>query len=120
MMRKVFASLAAFAVAAFLGVSLRADAMTVKGEVIDVMCHMKDASNVGASHADCALSCAKKGAVMAIMTSDGAIYTITGDYAADNNKKLLDFVAKDVEASGTVTEMDGKKTIEVTSMKAAM
>jgi hypothetical protein len=119
-MRKVLASLSAFAVVAFLGVSLRADSTTVKGEVIDVMCHMKKASNVGADHADCALSCAKKGAVMAIMTSDGAIYTITGDYAADNNKMLLDFVAKNVEASGNVTETDGKKVIDVTSMKAAM
>ena len=79
---------------------------------------MKKAENVGEGHADCALSCAKKGAVMGIMTADG-VYTIAGDYAANNNAKLLDFVAKNVEVTGTVTEKDGQKMIAVTSIKAA-
>jgi hypothetical protein len=51
------------------------------------------------------------------MTSDG-VYTITGDYTNDKNAKLLDFVAKNVEATGEVTEKDGVKTINVTSLKA--
>ena len=50
------------------------------------------------------------------MTADG-VYTITGDYTADNNKKLLDFVAKNVEATGEVGEKDGVKTIDVASLK---
>jgi flagellar hook assembly protein FlgD len=118
-MRKVLASLAVAALVGALGASLRAEAKTVKGEVIDVQCHTKKAENVGATHADCALSCAKKGAVMGIMTPDG-VYTIAGDYTADNNKKLLEFISKNVEASGEVTETDGKKIINVASMKAAM
>ena len=91
-MRKVLASLAAVAMVAALGASLRAESKTVKGEVIDVKCQTKKAENVGSAHADCALSCAKRGATMGIMTPDG-VYTITGDYTADNNKKLIDFVA---------------------------
>jgi hypothetical protein len=118
-MRKLLASLAAAALVAALGASLRAESKTVKGEVIDVMCHMKKAENTGAGHSDCALSCAKKGAVMGILTADG-VYTISGDYAADNNKKLLEFISKNVEATGDVTEKDGKKIIAVTEMKAAM
>jgi hypothetical protein len=118
-MRKLLASLAAAALVAALGASLRAESKTVKGEVIDVMCHMKKAENTGAGHSDCALSCAKKGAVMGILTADG-VYTISGDYAADNNKKLLEFISKNVEATGEVTEKDGKKIIAVTEMKAAM
>ena len=39
--------------------------------------------------------CAKKGQPVGILTAD-AIYTVTGDYAANNNAKLLDFVAKNV------------------------
>jgi hypothetical protein len=117
-MRKVLVSLAAVAFVASLGASLRAEPKTVKGELIDVTCHTKKAENMGASHADCALSCAKKGGVMGILTSDG-VYTITGDYTADKNQKLLDFVAKNVEATGEVTEKDGVKTIAVTSMKPA-
>jgi hypothetical protein len=116
-MRKVLATLSAVAMVAALGASLRAEPQTVKGEVIDVMCHNKKAENVGSGHADCALSCAKKGAAMGILTADG-VYTITGDYTSDKNAKLLDFVAKNVEATGEVTEKDGVKTINVTSMKA--
>ncbi len=115
-MRKVLASLAAVAMVAALGVSLRAESKTVKGEVIDIKCQTKKAENVGSAHADCALSCAKRGATMGIMTPDG-VYTITGDYTADNNKKLLDFVAKNVEATGEVGEKDGAKTINVASLK---
>lgn len=115
-MRKVLASLAAVAMVAALGASLRAEAKTVKGELIDVKCQTKKAENVGTAHADCALSCAKRGATMGIMTSDG-VYTITGDYTADNNKKLLDYIAKNVEATGEVSMKDGAKTIEVTSLK---
>ena len=118
-MRKVLASLLAVGLVAVLGASVRAESKTVKGEVIDVMCHTKKAENTGASHADCALSCAKRGAAMGILTADG-VYTITGDYTADNNKKLLDFVAKNVEAMGDVTVKDGQKTIDVSSIKPAM
>ena len=117
-MRKVLASLAALAIVAGLAASLRAESKTVSGEVIDVQCQMKKAENVGSGHLDCALSCAKKGAVMGIMTADG-VYTIAGDYAANNNAKLIEFVSKKVEATGDVAEKDGKKVITVSSMKAA-
>jgi hypothetical protein len=97
---------------------LVADSKTIKGEVVDVQCQAKKAENHGADHEGCAKKCAEKGAKMGILTDDG-VYTITGDYAADNNKKLLEFVAKTVEATGEVTEKDGQKTIKVASMKAA-
>ena len=77
-MRKALASLAALAIVAGLAASLRAESKTVTGEVIDVQCQMKKAENVGEGHSDCALSCAKKGAVMGILTADG-VYTIAGD-----------------------------------------
>ena len=34
---------------------------------------------------------------------------MTGDYAANKNAKLLDFVAKNVVVTGEVTEKDGVK-----------
>lgn len=97
---------------------LVADVKTVKGEVVDVQCQSKKAENHGAEHEGCAMKCAEKGAKMGILADDG-VYTITGDYAADNNKKLLEFVAKKVEATGEVVEKDGQKTIKVASMKAS-
>jgi hypothetical protein len=116
-MRKIFA----VAAAAFLmaGASLVAETKTVTGEVVDVMCHTKKgAGGSGDAHKGCATACAKKGAAMGIMASD-AVYEIAGDYAANSNAKLLDFVATRVEATGEVTEKDGKKIMTVTSMKAA-
>jgi hypothetical protein len=117
-MRKIAAAAAACALALALGISLSAASETVKGEVVDVQCNLKDAKNHGADHADCALSCAKKGAALGILTSD-AVYTITGDYTANNNQKLIEFVSKKVEATGHVMEKDGKKTIHVESIKSA-
>ena len=60
----------------------------------------------------CAMACARKGQPVGVLTSD-AIYEITGDYAANNNAKLLDFVAKQVTVTGDVTEKDGKKLLNL-------
>lgn len=116
-MRKILAIAAA---AAFLGsASLLAETKTVTGEVVDVACHTKKGTGGhGDAHKGCATACAKKGAAMGIMASD-AVYEIAGDYAADNNAKLLEFVATRVEATGDVTEKDGKKIMTVTSIKPA-
>ena len=93
--------------------------MTVKGEVVDVACSTakKDAGK-GAGHANCAMVCAKKGQPVGIRTTD-AVYNVVGDYAANNNAKLLDFVAKNVIVTGEVTEKDGVKSINVKSIKLA-
>lgn len=53
-----------------------------------------------------------------ILTAD-AIYAVIGDYAANRNAKLLDFVAKNVIVTGEVAEKDGVKSINVKSIKAA-
>ncbi|MGH9348914.1 MAG: hypothetical protein ACRD26_16780 [Vicinamibacterales bacterium] len=117
-MRKILAVAAAAALVA--GASLfAADTQTVKGEVVDVACQLKKApAGQGDAHKGCATACAKRGSTLGILTSD-AVYEIAGDYAANNNAKLLEFVAAQVEATGDVTEKDGKKIITVSSMKAA-
>jgi hypothetical protein len=116
-MRK--AMLAVLALSAALGTApMRAAGTTLNGEVVDVQCSLKDAKNKGADHADCALSCARRGGTMGLLTADG-VYTITGDYTKENNKKLLEFVARQVEATGEVTEKDGKKLIDVSALAAS-
>ena len=99
-------------------IPLGAAATTLRGEVVDVQCHVKDTKNKGADHADCALSCARRGATMGLLTADG-VYTITGDYTKENNKKLIEFVARQVEATGEVTEKDGKRLIDLSMLAAA-
>lgn len=122
-MRRVISLAAAAAFVAALAmpalaVDFAAD-MTVKGEVIDVACSTaKKEAGKGAGHANCAMVCAKKGQPVGILTAD-AVYTVVGDYAANNNAKLLDFVARNVIVTGEVTEKDGVKSINVKSIKLA-
>jgi hypothetical protein len=112
-MRKMFAIAAAAALAAAMTIP------TVKGEVVDVACaKSKGDGGKGDGHAACAMSCAKRGQPVGILTAD-AVYVVTGDYAANNNAKLLDFVSKQVEVTGEVNEKDGQKTIAVKAIKLA-
>jgi type 1 fimbria pilin len=121
-MRKLISLMAGAAFVAALVVpaipALAAD-VTIKGEVVDVACALdkKDAGK-GAAHAACAMSCAKRGQAVGILTAD-AIYTVTGDYAAEKNAKILDFVAKQVTVSGEVTDKGGNKTINIKTISAA-
>ncbi|MGE0039926.1 MAG: hypothetical protein AB7H88_15060 [Vicinamibacterales bacterium] len=118
-MRKMLAVAAGAVFVAALSVPSFASEMTVKGEVVDIACATsKGEAGHGDGHAACAMSCAKRGQPAGIMTAD-AIYVITGDYAADKNAKLLDFVAKSVVAKGDVVEKDGQKMINITSLSLA-
>ncbi|HYU80724.1 MAG TPA: hypothetical protein VEK56_17160 [Vicinamibacterales bacterium] len=93
--------------------------MTVKGEVVDLSCAMSQGDNgKGDAHAGCAMTCAKGGSPLGILTDD-AVFQVTGDYAANQNAKMLEFVAKKVEVTGEVSEKDGNKMIAVKSIKLA-
>lgn len=116
-MRNLVALIFGAVVVVTLAVPSFAADMTIKGEVVDVACSTdKKEAGRGAAHASCAMVCAKKGQPVGILTAD-AVYTVTGDYAANNNAKLLDFVAKNVIVTGTVSEKDGVKSMNVKSIK---
>ncbi len=118
-MRNLISTVAAAAFVAALAMPVFAADMTVKGEVVDVACSTaKKEAGKGDAHANCAMVCAKKGQPVGILTTD-AVYYVIGDYAANNNAKLLDFVAKNVIVTGEVTEKDGQKMINVKSIKLA-
>ena len=85
---------------------------TIKGEVIDIKCHK------GKGHEACATSCVRGGQAAGIKVGDD-VYMIVGDFTADKNAKLVEFVAKDVEATGKIGEKDGHKTIAVTKIAIA-
>lgn len=118
-MRNLISMVAGAAFVAALALPAFAADMTVKGEVVDIACATsKKEAGKGAAHASCAMSCAKSGQPVGILTAD-AIYTVTGDYVANKNAKMLDFVAKTVIVTGEVTEKDGVKSINVKSIKIA-
>ena len=93
-------------------------ASTLSGELVDLQCQLKDAKNKGADHAECALSCAKRGATLGILTAD-SLFTVTGEFTRENNRRLIAFVAKPVVATGTISEKDGKKLIDVSAIELA-
>ena len=118
-MRKMLAIVAGAAFVAAMAAPMIAADMTVKGEVVDVACATKKGEGgKGDGHAGCAMSCAKRGQPIGILTAD-AIYVISGDYTANNNAKLLDFVAKQVEVTGAVSERDGQKMLDVKAIRLA-
>lgn len=92
---------------------------TVRGEVVDVLCYRSDASHRGDAHVDCALSCARKGAVLGILTGTGDVYIITGEYTTEANRRLVPFVGRLVVASGEAGEANGAHTIRVTAIAPA-
>ena len=64
----------------------------------------------------CALDCAKRGEPLAVFADD-AVYELTGDFAANRNAKLLDFVAKPVTVTGELSEVDGWKRLNVKTIR---
>jgi predicted metal-binding protein len=109
-------SVAAFVVA--LGVPAFAKTETVKGELVDQTCYTKDhAKNMGESHKECAVTCAKKGQTVALVTADGKMYSVLGDLAADKNAKMVPHMSHVVEITGDVAEKDGTMTITADSLK---
>jgi hypothetical protein len=123
-MRKMFAGLAVAAFVVALGAPAFAATETVKGQIIDQGCYKMDKSNTGKDHkmpkgdtTDCAVSCAKAGRPMALLTSDGKVYELTGGLAAEKNAKIIAHVAHTVEVTGNVTEKDGKMMIAADSLK---
>jgi hypothetical protein len=93
--------------------------VTIKGEVIDQPCYEGKGGARGEAHKSCALSCAKRGNQLAIVDEKNNVYSITGDYSANKNEKLIPFVAETVEAKGVITEKDGKKSIALSAIKKA-
>jgi hypothetical protein len=123
-MRKMFAGLAVAAFVLALGAPAFATTETVKGQIVDQSCYKMDKSNTGKDHkmpkgdtADCATTCAKAGRPMALLTSDGKVYELTGGLAAEKNAKIIAHLSHTVEVTGDVTEKDGKMSIAADSLK---
>ena len=93
--------------------------LTVRGEIVEVSCYTKLGieKSTGAAHAACAKECAGKGQPLAILTDGDGLLKITGDYAADKYAKLLPYVGRQVEVTGTPDRyLDYSRAINVTKL----
>src|ERR1022692_3148751 len=72
---------------------------------------------VAGNEMDEAVMLYKMGRPVALLTSDGKVYVVTGDLVANNNAKLVPHMSHKVELTGDVTEKDGSLTIAATNLK---
>lgn len=106
----------AFAVAALTTTHAQLNVTAVRGEVVVLECVLTEGdAGRGEAHGAHAMARARDGAVMAVLTDDGP-YVVVGDYIANGNAKILDFIAKRVEAKGAIADQDGRRTIRVSAM----
>jgi hypothetical protein len=123
-MRKFLVGLSVAAFVLAVGAPAFAKTETIKGQIVDQTCYTKDtANNKGVDHKmpadtkDCAIACAKKGAPLALLTSDGKLYTIAGGLADNKNAKLVPHVSHTVEITGDTMDMSGKMMITASDLK---
>src|SRR5262245_21924077 len=97
---------------------------TVKGQIVDQACYLKDkANNVGKDHKmpadtkDCAVGCAKQGHPLALLTSDGKVYEIAGDLADNKNEKLIAHISHTVEITGDTMGSGDSMMIHASELK---
>jgi hypothetical protein len=103
-------------VAGFVG-PVSAASQTVKGQLVDQECYLME-KKVD-TDASCAVSCAKSGKPVALLTADGKLYEVTGALAANKNAKLADHMLKKVEITGEVSQQSGKLSIAADSIKVS-
>ena len=123
-MRNLMAALTAATFVVLLSAPALAKTMTVKGQVVDEGCSLKEMAGhkdgdheASAAMDECALECAKRGEPLALLTADGKVYRITGGLAANNNAKLIAHMKHTVEITGDVSEKDGKVLISADALK---
>lgn len=117
-MRKLtLATLAILALVFVAAAQTRGEEKTITGEVIDLACNTKSVKSGGRgtsaeNHADCSVLCVSKGMPAGIKASDD-VYIVMGDLTKSENKELVQYVNKQVRATGTIGVIDGRKTITV-------
>ena len=101
-----------------------AGAETLKGQIVDQACYLKNKpDNAGKDHKmpaetkDCAVACAKQGYPLALLTADGKVYQIGGWLADNKNAKLIPHIGHTVEITGDTLGEGDTVMIHATDLK---
>lgn len=120
-MKWQFGMLLCAAAALGLGAQAPAPAPTqIEGLVRDVACPIQNHESTATNfNLQCALDCAKKGSPLIILTKSGEVYFPMSSQMPDTNQraKLVPYVGKFVRATGQVYELNGTRTIAITSIQ---
>ena len=95
----------------------KGETVTVKGEVVDLWCYLEGGDH-GADHKECAVSCAKAGNPIGLVTEKGDIYVMMGIKDHQPGKDvLISKMAETVTVEGTLVKKGGTQVIYVSSVK---
>ena len=95
----------------------KGDAGTVKGEVVDLWCYLEGGDH-GAEHRKCAVTCAKVGNPIGLLTEQGDVYVLVGikDHDPDRDARIGQ-MAETVAVEGTLVKKGGTQVIYVSAVK---
>jgi hypothetical protein len=102
-------------------VGVAAKAQEVTGQLIDLSCYALDKENTGNHHKNrgliCAQACAREGFAVGLLTTDGKVYQVIGELAANYNAKLAPHMSHTVTLTGEISEKNHQTVITATSLK---
>ena len=95
----------------------KGETVKVKGEVVDLWCYLEGGDR-GADHKQCAISCAKAGNPIGLVTEKDEVYVMMGlkDHQP-GREVLLEKMAETVTVEGTLVKKGGVQVIYVSSVK---
>ena len=122
MKAKVIRALGVVSALLFFGVLIafaqsKGETVKVKGEVVDLWCFLEGGDR-GADHKQCAVSCAKAGNPIGLVTEKDEVYVMMGlkDHQP-GREVLLEKMAETVTVEGTLVKKGGVQVIYVSAVK---
>ena len=95
----------------------KGETVKIKGEVIDLWCYLEGGDH-GAEHKSCAVSCAKAGNPIGLLTEKGEVYVMMGIKDHQPGKDvLIEKMAETVTVEGTLVKKGGTQVIYVSAVK---
>jgi hypothetical protein len=95
----------------------KGDTVKTKGEVVDLWCYLEGGDH-GADHKECAVTCAKAGNPIGLVTEKGDIYVMMGIKDHQPGREvLIDKMAETVTVEGTLVKKGGVQVIYVSAVK---
>ena len=93
------------------------ETVKIKGEVVDLWCYLEGGDH-GAEHKKCAISCAKAGNPIGLLTEKGEVYVMMGIKDHQPGKDvLIEKMAETVTVEGTLVKKGGTQVIYVSAVK---
>ena len=111
-------ALVVVAIAATMPLMAATQQVTVKGEVVDSVCFIKQGAR-GADHRDCAQTCADGGIPLALVEegTDELIWLASSSMMKGANEELKAHASHTVEITGEWAERGGAKILVIESIK---